>query len=87
MVLFKNPVDKQQVMTLSRQMYPDNPQHLMRHFKEATEKTFGYLLIYLKPITSDSLRMRNDMFTNVNKWRQPQDNILFAGISQRKEAS
>ena len=40
MVLFKNLIDKQQVMTLSRQMYPFNHQHLMRHFKEATKKPF-----------------------------------------------
>lgn len=66
MVLFKNPIDKQQVMTLSRQMYPDNPQHLMRHFKEATEKPFAYLLIDLKPTTSESMRMRTDVFTNMS---------------------
>ena len=53
-------------MTLSRQMYPDNPQHLMRHFKEATEIPFGYLLKDLKPTTSESMRMRTDVFTNMS---------------------
>lgn len=51
MVLFNNPVDKQQIMTLSRQMYPENSQHLLRHFKEATSKPYGYLLVDLKPTT------------------------------------
>ena len=35
-IVFNNPIDQQQVMTLSRQMYPENPQHLMRNFREAT---------------------------------------------------
>ena len=65
MVLFKNPIDKQQVITHSRQTYPDNPQHLIRHFKEATEKPFGYLLIDLKPTISESMRMLTDVFTNM----------------------
>lgn len=58
LVLFNNPVDRQQVMTLARQMYPVNPQHLLRHFKEATSKSYGYLLVDLKPTTSEHLRMR-----------------------------
>lgn len=65
LVLFKNPIDKQQVMTLARQMYPDNSQHLIRHFKEATEKPFGYLLIDLKPTTPESMRMRTDVFIDM----------------------
>ena len=31
LVMFKNPVDQQQVMTLARQMYPGNPQNLLKH--------------------------------------------------------
>lgn len=46
-------MDRQQVMTLTGQMYPENPQHLLRHFKEATSKIYGYLLTFidLKPTT------------------------------------
>ena len=36
LVLYNNPIDKNQVQTLARQMYPENPQHLMRYFKDAT---------------------------------------------------
>lgn len=32
MVLFNNHVDKQQIMTLSRQMFPEKSQHLLRRF-------------------------------------------------------
>jgi len=34
LVLFINPVDKQQVMVLTRQMYPTNSQELLRHFED-----------------------------------------------------
>ena len=46
-ILFNNPIDQQQVMTLGWQMYPENPQHLMKQFREATSKPYGYLLIDL----------------------------------------
>lgn len=65
MVLFNNPVDKQQIMTLSRQMYPENSQHLLRHFKEATSKPCGYLLADLKPTTPEHLRMRTDIMDTI----------------------
>lgn len=56
MVLFNNPVDKQQIMTLSRQMFNENSQHLLKHFKEATSKPYGYLLVDLKPTTREHLQ-------------------------------
>ncbi|XP_033741828.1 uncharacterized protein LOC117328408 [Pecten maximus] len=63
LILFNNPIDKQQIMTLARQMYPENDQHLMRYFKDATQKPYGYLLVDLKPSTSESLRMRSDILS------------------------
>lgn len=65
MVFFNNTVDKQQILTLSRQMYPENPQHLLRHFKEATSKPYGYLLIDLKPTTPEHLRMRTNIMNTI----------------------
>lgn len=41
MVLFNNHVDKQQILTMFRQMYPENPQHMLRHFEEVTFKAYG----------------------------------------------
>lgn len=52
-------------MTLARQMYPDNTQYLMRKFKEATEKPFGYLYIDLKPTTPEPMRMRTEIFSDM----------------------
>lgn len=65
MVLFNNPVDKQQIMTLSRQMYPENSQHLLRHFKEGTSKPYGSLLVDLKLATPEHLRMRTDIMNSI----------------------
>ena len=62
LVMFNNPVDQQQVMTLARQMYPGNPQNLLKHFQGATFRPYGYLVIDLKPFTPEHLRMRTDVF-------------------------
>ena len=61
-VLFKNPIDKQQIMTLARQMYPENTHDFMKHFEEATHKPYGYLLIDLKQSTPDDQRLRPNVF-------------------------
>ncbi|VDI26074.1 Hypothetical predicted protein [Mytilus galloprovincialis] len=44
LVLFDNPVDRQPVATLGRQMYPSQRHLLMQTFREATRRPFGYLL-------------------------------------------
>lgn len=54
-------------MNLARQMYPDNPQHLLRYFKEATSKPYGYLLVDFKPTTSEHLRMRIDVLNPIKQ--------------------
>ena len=65
LVLFKHPRDQQQVMTLARQMYPGNSQHFMDHYKAATDKPYGYLVIDLKPNTSDDQRLRANVLENI----------------------
>ena len=71
--LFNNPVDKLQVMTLSRQMYPENPQHLLNHFKEATSKLYGYLVVDLKPTTQECLRLRSNVLEkSIKRCQLPQ---------------
>ena len=54
-------------MTLARQMYPENPQHMMRHFKNATSKPHGYLDVGFKPTTIDSLRLRTDVLNLIRR--------------------
>jgi len=61
-VLFKNPRDAMQVATLARQMYPGNSKFLVEAFKDATSNLFGYLLLDLKPDTSERYRIRTNIF-------------------------
>ncbi|WAR31851.1 YMD3-like protein, partial [Mya arenaria] len=44
LVLFNNPVDRQSLMTLARQMYPGHPEKFMNAFAKATKYPYGYLL-------------------------------------------
>lgn len=66
-VLFKNPRDANQVATLARQMYPGKSKFLVEAFKNATEKSYGYLLIDLKPDTDEKLRVRTNIFPDDEK--------------------
>ena len=77
LVLFNNPVDQQQVMTLARQMYPGDTQRLLRHFKAATSIPYGYLVLDLKPFTSDHLRLRTDVLAEPIKEEQPTEDHHF----------
>ena len=65
MILFNNPIDKLQVMTLAKQMYPGNSNYFMKKFNEAVTVPFGHLLIDLKATTPERLRLRGNIFTNI----------------------
>ena len=58
--LFNNPVDKQSIMTLAKQMYPGKTQCLLEQFEQATRKPFQLLLVDLKTATPEHLRLRHD---------------------------
>ncbi|WAR05156.1 YMD3-like protein [Mya arenaria] len=57
LILFNNPVDKQSVMTLARQMYPGQSDTLLNMFAKATKRPYGYLLVDLKPFTPNNQRL------------------------------
>jgi hypothetical protein len=61
LALLSNPIDRQQIMTLARQMYPNNPQHFMSHFQEAISRPYGHLVVDLKPTTPEASHLRNDV--------------------------
>lgn len=42
MILFNNPIDQQQIMTLARQMYPGKTSYFMDKFKDAVKRVYGY---------------------------------------------
>lgn len=61
-VCFKNPRDKQQIHTLSRQVYPENVRYIQEAYKDATSVPHGYLLFDLKQSTPDLYRFRTAIF-------------------------
>ena len=62
LILFNNPVEGQQVMTLARQINPKNLSELLSHFEDAISRQYGYLLVDLKRTTPEELRMRTKIF-------------------------
>ena len=58
-MLFNNPVDKQSIMTLARQMYPGNTSKFEKVFAKATKNPYGYLIADLKPFTAEGDRLKN----------------------------
>lgn len=62
MVLFRNPRDKLQVMTLARQMYPGKTRFFLEAFEDATREPYGYLLVDLRANTPEDLRLRSGFF-------------------------
>lgn len=73
LVLFKNPRDQQQISILARQMYPSNPNTLLKAYQKATEQPYGYLLIDLKQETPEANRLKN-VSVHLNKNILPMDN-------------
>lgn len=65
-ICFKNPRDRQQILFLSRQVYPENPKFLQEAFTEATSKPHGYLLFDMTQTTPDHLRFRTNIFCENN---------------------
>ncbi|MES9883688.1 MAG: C2H2-type zinc finger protein [Sedimenticola sp.] len=62
LILFKSPMDKQSVLSLSRQMYPTRSSHFMEQFENATGKPYSYLLLDLKADTLECNRFKTNIF-------------------------
>ena len=62
MVIFKNPRDSGQIAQLGRQMYPGKVKYVQEAFKDATARSYGYLLFDLRQTTPDHLRLRTNIF-------------------------
>ena len=67
LVLFNNPCDQQQIMVLARQIYPGQSEKFLSTYRMATSKPFGYLLIDLKPDTSNDKHLWSNVFEQTNK--------------------
>ena len=77
LVLFKNPRDKLQILTLGKQMYPGQTDFFLNQYEEAVKRPFGYLLIDLKTTTQDNCRLRINVLPSEEGFNQAgfQENI------------
>ena len=64
LVLFNNPIDRQQVATLARRIYPSTCATFMRKFEDATARPYGYLVLDLKSSSSEQDRLQTDIFVD-----------------------
>ena len=74
LVLFKNPRDKLQVLTLAKQMYPRHTDFFINPYEQAVQRHFGYLLVDLKTTTQDNCTLQ----TNVLPGEERFDNVAVA---------
>ena len=72
LVLLNNPIDRQQVATLARRIYPSTSVTFMRKFEDATARPYNYLILDLKVSTSEQDRLQTDIFDSVNQ-QSPND--------------
>ena len=68
MVLFKNPRDKLQILTLAKQMYPKQTDWFLKQYEEAVRRPFGYLFLDQKPSTEDNCRLRTNVLPSEEKF-------------------
>ena len=61
LILFKNPRDELQILTLAKQMYPGHIDFFINRYEEAVQRPFGYLLVDLKATTPDNGRIRTNV--------------------------
>ena len=62
LVLFNNPIDRQQVAALSKRIFPSSSTSFMKIFEQATARPYGYLAVDLKAGTPESERLHTDIF-------------------------
>ena len=62
LVLFNNPIDRQQVASLSKRIFPSSNTNFMKIFEQATARPYGYLVVDLKAGTPELERLHTDIF-------------------------
>ena len=62
MVLFNNPIDRQQVATLARRIYPSTSTVFMKRFERATTYPYGHLVFDMKSDTHEKDRLHTEIF-------------------------
>ena len=70
LVLFKNPRDKLQILTLAKQMYRKQTDFFLNQYEEAVKIPYGYLLIDLKTTTQYNSRLRTNVLPSEEGFNQ-----------------
>ena len=65
MVLFNNPIDRQQVVSLARRIYPSTSATFMKRFEQATSYPYGHLVIDLKLDAPEKDMLHTEIFDTV----------------------
>ena len=65
MVLFNNPIDRQQVATIARRIYPSTSAVFMKRFEQAASYPYRHLVIDLKSDTPEKDRLHTEIFVTV----------------------
>ena len=79
LVLFKNPIDKLQILTLAKQMYPSETAWFIKKYEEAVRRRYGYLFVDLKPTTPDRCRLRTNVLPGDERF---EENIISQELLQ-----
>ena len=61
MLIFRNPRDSLGICTLAKQMFPKHVNYLLESFRDATRKSYGYLLIDCHQLTPENVRLRTNI--------------------------
>ena len=79
LVLFSNPIDRLQVTTLAKRIYPSTSAIFMKRFEEATSRPYGYLVVDLKSSTSEQDRLRTDIFESSDQqaFEPPDEDTIY----------
>ena len=89
MVLFNNPIDRQQVATLARRIYPSTSTVFMKRFERATSYPNGHLVIDLKSDTAEKDRLHTEIFdtakTMDEKWLKTEEVLVLNMKRKMKE--
>ena len=56
--LMKNARDRSQIVSLARQLYPNNMKYLVESYENATKKPYSYIRVDTSPMTPDEYRVR-----------------------------
>ncbi len=89
LVLFDMPMDKTQVRTMSYQMFPNYPNHLLQMYHKAVSKPYGYLVVVSKPNIKQHERLKTDIFSDdssIQMKNKASDNVTSSNVENPHSA-